>query len=85
MRYQMNEIIQNGRPSRTLKSEKKDENPWNPRKTLEIPEDSVRDPRRAENCQKNEVLCHLAQENAPEERRIFSKVTKITLKTEYKP
>ena len=46
-----------------------------PPNTLEIPKDSVRDPRRAENCQKNAVLCHLAQENAPEERRIVSKVT----------
>ena len=75
-----NKIIQNGRPSRSLKSKKKDEKvpkkPRNPRKTLESPEDSVRDPRRAENCQKNAVLCHLAQENAPEERRIFSKVPK---------
>ena len=65
------------------KSEKKDEeakkrhrNPRNPRKTLEIPEDSVRDPRGAENCQKNAVLCHLAQKNAPEERRFFRRLPK---------
>ena len=42
--------------------------PGTPRKTLEIPEDSVRDPRKAENCQENAVSCHLTQENAPEER-----------------
>ena len=63
-------------PQKSEKEDKKcNKKPRNPRKALEIPEDSVRDPRGAENCQKNAVLCHLAHENAPEERRIFSKVT----------
>ena len=51
-------------PQKRQKSAKKQE----PQKTLEIPEDSARDPRKAENCQENVVSCHLTQENAPEER-----------------
>ena len=73
-----------GHPGRSKKSEKGQKVCKKHQKIVEIPKDTDRDPRRAENCQKNTILCHLTQENAsedPEERSIISKVTPKTLKT----
>ena len=77
MQYQMRsfKMADLAGPKKAKKDEKAKNKTRDPRKALEIPEDSVRDPRTAENCQKNAFLCHLVHENAPEEKRIFSNVT----------
>ena len=64
--------------NRTIqKSKKTQKTQKNLPETLENPEDTNTDPRKAENRRKNAVLCHLTKENAskdPEERRNLSKV-----------
>ena len=62
-----------GPQKRTKKSRKK---PENPEKTLEIPEDSARDPRRTENCHKNAVLCHLSQKMTQKKEVSFRRLPK---------
>ena len=47
-----------------------------PRKNLEIPEDSARDPRRTENCHKNAVLCHLSQKMTQKKEVSFRRLPK---------
>ena len=73
-----NKSIQNGRPSRSPKKDKKKsrKKPENPEKTLEIPEDSARDPRRTENCHKNAVLCHLSQKMTQKKEVSFRRLPK---------
>ena len=46
------------------------------KKTLEIPEDSARDPRRTENCHKNAVLCHLSQKMTQKKEVSFRRLPK---------
>ena len=62
-----------GPQKRTKKSRKK---PENPEKTLEISEDSARDPRRTENCHKNAVLCHLSQKMTQKKEVSFRRLPK---------
>ena len=73
-----NKSIQNGRPSRSPKKDKKraKKSPRTPKKTLEIPEDSARDPRRTENCHKNAVLCHLSQKMTQKKEVSFRRLPK---------